>query len=154
MISICFTCGYWQNEYNWRKQETVINRFFHFTTTVDGINLHFIRVGKHGLPPFPLIISHGWSRSIVEFLDIIEEPLVHPERFGDGNDDALMSLLHIYCSGLESRGSFGRVIDNSTGFFIFQQYDLLFYLIFRVYQPSYHWIFGQQSFFPFLIIKL
>ena len=80
-------CAYWLNEFDWRKQEAAINRFSHFITPVQGIDLHFIQEKGDGPSPLPLIISHGWPGSIVEFLDIIQ-PLAHPQRFGGSTDDA------------------------------------------------------------------
>ena len=80
-------CAYWVEEFDWRKQEATINRFSHFTAPVDGIDLHFIHEKGSGPAPLPLIISHGWPGTIVEFLDFIE-PLAHPERFGGNAEDA------------------------------------------------------------------
>ena len=80
-------CAYWLDEFDWRKHEAKINRFSHYTTPVDGIDLHIIHEKGSGPAPLPLIISHGWPGSIVEFLDIIE-PLAHPERFGGSEKDA------------------------------------------------------------------
>ena len=80
-------CAYWLDEFDWRVQETAINRFAHFIAPVDGIDLHFIHEKGSGPAPLPLIISHGWPGSIVEFLKIIE-PLAHPERFGGSSEDA------------------------------------------------------------------
>ena len=80
-------CEFWLDEYDWRKHEAAINRFSHFIAPIEGIDLHFIHEKGSGPAPMPLIISHGWPGSIVEFLDIIE-PLAHPERFGGSTDDA------------------------------------------------------------------
>ncbi|MEM7425297.1 MAG: epoxide hydrolase family protein [Pseudomonadota bacterium] len=80
-------CAYWLNDFDWRSQEAAINRFSHFIAPVDGIDLHYIIEKGSGPAPLPLLISHGWPGSIVEFLDIIE-PLAHPERFGGNPDDA------------------------------------------------------------------
>ena len=80
-------CAYWLDEYDWRTHEAAINRFSHFIAPVDGIDLHFIHEKGSGPAPMPLIVSHGWPGSIVEFLDIIER-LAHPERFGGSADDA------------------------------------------------------------------
>ncbi len=80
-------CAYWLDEFDWRKQEARINRFSHFRAEVEGIDLHFIREPGSGPAPMPLLISHGWPGSVVEFLDIIE-PLAHPERFGGNVEDA------------------------------------------------------------------
>jgi len=80
-------CAYWVNEYDWRKHEAKMNQFSHFTTPIDGIDIHFIQEKGSGSSPMPLLINHGWPGSIVEFLDIIE-PLAHPERFGGSVEDA------------------------------------------------------------------
>ena len=80
-------CAYWLDEFDWRAQEVAINRFPHFIAPVDGIDLHFVHEKGSGPAPMPLIISHGWPGSIVEFLKIIE-PLAHPERFGGSSEDA------------------------------------------------------------------
>ncbi len=78
---------YWINEFDWRRQEAMINRFPHFKAKVGGIDLHFIHEIGSGSSPKPLIISHGWPGTVVEFKDIIE-PLAHPERFGGNVEDA------------------------------------------------------------------
>lgn len=80
-------CAYWLNEFDWRKQEAAINSFSHFMAPVDGIDMHFLYEKGSGPNPTPLLISHGWPGSIVEFLEIVE-PLAHPERFGGDIADA------------------------------------------------------------------
>ena len=80
-------CTYWLDEYDWRSHEATINRFSHYIAPVQGIDLHFIHEKGSGSSPLPLIISHGWPGTIVEFLGIIE-PLAHPERFGGNVEDA------------------------------------------------------------------
>jgi pimeloyl-ACP methyl ester carboxylesterase len=80
-------CRYWVDHYDWRAHEARINQFSHFTAPVDGIDVHYIHQRGTGPTPMPLIITHGWPGSIVEFLDIIE-PLAHPERFGGDPADA------------------------------------------------------------------
>ena len=80
-------CAYWLEEYDWRAHEAALNAFSHFTAPVDGIDIHFIHEKGSGPSPAPLLISHGWPGSIVEFTKVIE-PLTHPERFGGSEDDA------------------------------------------------------------------
>jgi microsomal epoxide hydrolase len=77
-------CTYWVERYDWRKWEAELNRFPQFTAKVEDIDIHFYRVD--GSSPRPLILSHGWPGSVLEFLDIIE-PLAHPERFGGDAKD-------------------------------------------------------------------
>lgn len=80
-------CAYWVDGFDWRKQEAAINRFSHFKAPVDGIDMHYILEKGSGPAPMPLLISHGWPGSVVEFRNIIE-PLAHPERFGGDARDA------------------------------------------------------------------
>jgi pimeloyl-ACP methyl ester carboxylesterase len=80
-------CDYWVNDFDWRKQEAALNHFSQFKTEVNGIDIHFIHEIGSGPSPAPLIISHGWPGTVVEFMEIIE-PLAHPERFGGEIEDA------------------------------------------------------------------
>ena len=75
---------YWQNGFDWREQERRLNQFDHFKTVVDGLDIHFIHQRSPVPDAMPLIITHGWPGSVVEFIKIIE-PLTHPEaNGGDG----------------------------------------------------------------------
>ena len=79
--------NYWVNKFNWRKIEEKINKFQNFKTNIDGIDIHFIHEKGSGSNPKPLLLSHGWPGSILEFLHIIEQ-LAHPEKFGGKEEDA------------------------------------------------------------------
>ena len=78
---------YWIENYNWRETEKKINRFKNFKCNIDNIDIHFIHEKGSGKNPRPLLLSHGWPGSIVEFLHIIEK-LAHPEKFGGNEEDA------------------------------------------------------------------
>ena len=78
---------YWISNFDWKKQESEINKFSNFITNVDDIDIHFIKEKGSGSNPMPLLMLHGWPGSIVEFLHIIEK-LAHPERFGGKEEDA------------------------------------------------------------------
>ena len=80
-------CDYWINKFNWREQERKINKFHHYTSLVDDINIHFIHEKGSGNGAIPLLISHGWPGSIVEFLHIID-PLAHPEKHNGNIEDS------------------------------------------------------------------
>ena len=80
-------CDYWVNDFDWRQQEARINRYSHFKTPIDGIEMHFIHEKGSGPNPRPLILSHGWPGSIVEFLEFIDL-LAHPENHGGSVEDA------------------------------------------------------------------
>ena len=62
---------YWADEYDWRAAEAELNELDHFTTTIDGQNIHFIHQRSPHPDAYPLVISHGWPGSVVEFLDMI-----------------------------------------------------------------------------------
>ena len=79
--------SYWIKDFDWRKHEAEINKFSNFTTTVEGIEMHFIHEKGSGSNPTPLLLMHGWPGSVVEFLHIIEK-LAHPEKFGGNIKDA------------------------------------------------------------------
>jgi pimeloyl-ACP methyl ester carboxylesterase len=68
----------WRADFDWRAQEARINRFKQYTVPIRGIDVHFIHEAGRGANPMPLLLSHGWPGSIVEFLDLI--PLL-TERF-------------------------------------------------------------------------
>jgi epoxide hydrolase len=63
---------YWAGEYDWRAREAALNRFDQFTTAIDGLDIHFIHQRSADESAFPLLITHGWPGSIVEFHKVIE----------------------------------------------------------------------------------
>ncbi|MGR6919268.1 epoxide hydrolase family protein [[Actinomadura] parvosata] len=63
---------YWRNGYDWRAWEAEINRRPQFTTVIDGQRIHFLHVRSPKPDALPLILTHGWPGSLVEFLDVIE----------------------------------------------------------------------------------
>jgi epoxide hydrolase len=78
---------YWREGYDWRKWEAKLNEYPQFTTTIDGQNIHFLHVRSPEPDALPLILTHGWPGSIVEFLDIIG-PLTDPRAHGGDPADA------------------------------------------------------------------
>jgi len=78
---------YWRTSYDWREQEARLNRFPQFTTTIDGQNIHFLHVRSPELDAMPLIITHGYPGSVVEFMKIIG-PLTDPRSYGGDAADA------------------------------------------------------------------
>jgi len=77
----------WLDGYDWRAWEARLNRFPQFTTTIDGQNIHFLHVRSPEPDALPLVVTHGWPGSIVEFIDVIE-PLSDPRAHGAGATDA------------------------------------------------------------------
>jgi epoxide hydrolase len=79
--------GYWADGYDWRKQEARLNEHPQFTTTIDGANVHFLHVCSREPHALPLLLTHGWPGSIVEFLNAIG-PLTDPRAHGGDPADA------------------------------------------------------------------
>jgi epoxide hydrolase len=78
---------YWRTGYDWRKQEARLNEFPQFTTEIDGQNIHFLHVRSPEPDALPLIITHGYPSSIVEFMNMID-PLTNPRTHGGDPTDA------------------------------------------------------------------
>jgi len=83
---------YWTTEYNWRKCEARLNALPQFTTEIDGENIHFIHVRSRHEDALPLIMTHGWPGSVIEFLDTIG-PLTDPTSHGGTAEDAFHVVL-------------------------------------------------------------
>jgi pimeloyl-ACP methyl ester carboxylesterase len=79
--------AYWRDGYYWREHEAELNGFPQFTTTVDGQNIHFLHVRSPEPDALPLVITHGYPGSIVEFMDIVG-PLSDPRAHGGDPADA------------------------------------------------------------------
>jgi pimeloyl-ACP methyl ester carboxylesterase len=78
---------YWATTYDWRKHESRINELPQFVTTVDGQDIHFLHVRSPQEDALPLLLTHGWPGSFVEFLDVIG-PLTDPAAHGADPADA------------------------------------------------------------------
>ena len=78
---------YWVNEFDWKKTEEKINKFQNFKSNIDGIDIHFIHEKGSRSDSKPLLLSHGWPGSIIEFLHIIDQ-LAHPEKYGGKEENA------------------------------------------------------------------
>ncbi|MCF3136437.1 epoxide hydrolase family protein [Streptomyces olivochromogenes] len=79
--------GYWRHTYDWRAAEARLNEWPQFLTTIDGADVHFAHVRSPQPDATPLIITHGWPGSIVEFLDVVG-PLTDPAAHGGDPADA------------------------------------------------------------------
>jgi pimeloyl-ACP methyl ester carboxylesterase len=78
---------YWEQEYDWRRFEASINRYPQFLTEIDGLDIHFIHVKSNNPGAMPLILTHGWPGSVVEFVKLIG-PLTDPVAFGGKVEDS------------------------------------------------------------------
>ena len=96
-------CAYWAEKYDWRAREARLNRFPQFTTEIDGLSIHFVHARSPHADAMPLVISHGWPGSIVEFQEVIE-PLTNPTAHGGDARDAF----HVVCPSLPGYGFSGK----------------------------------------------
>ena len=71
----------WRDNYSWRNFERRINRFAQYRTVIDGVGIHFLHVPSKHPTALPILLTHGWPGSIVEFLNLID-PLVDPTSHG------------------------------------------------------------------------
>lgn len=78
---------YWRERFDWRIQEAKLNSFRQFKVPLARIQLHYIHEEGEGPKPLPLLLSHGWPGSILEFHKIIPM-LTDPSRFGGDPADA------------------------------------------------------------------
>ncbi|MFE9436152.1 epoxide hydrolase family protein [Streptomyces sp. NPDC006640] len=83
---------YWRHDYDWRAAEVRLNAWPQFTTEIDGARLHFAHIRSPEADATPLIITHGWPGSIVEFTDIVG-PLTDPRAHGGDPADAFHLVL-------------------------------------------------------------
>jgi len=65
-------CEHWRTSYDWRATEARLNEIPQFRTKIDGLNIHFLHVRSSQEAALPLILTHGWPGSVVEFQKVIE----------------------------------------------------------------------------------
>ena len=85
-------CDYWRNEYDWPATEARLNRLPQFKTEIDGVGIHFLHVRSPVADAAPLVITHGWPGSVIEFAKVIK-PLVDPAAHGGSEADAFHLVL-------------------------------------------------------------
>jgi pimeloyl-ACP methyl ester carboxylesterase len=78
---------YWHTTYDWRAAETRLNQFPQYITEIDGTKVHFLHVRSPEPNALPLVLTHGWPSTVVEFLDVIG-PLTDPAAHGGDANDA------------------------------------------------------------------
>src|ERR687895_2457969 len=83
---------YWQTGYDWREWEANLNSYPQFTTQIDGQNIHFLHVLSPEADALPLILTHGWPNTVVEFLGLIG-PLSDPRAHGGGPAGAVHPVI-------------------------------------------------------------
>jgi pimeloyl-ACP methyl ester carboxylesterase len=92
-------CAYWAERYDWRRLEARLNAIGQFRTEIDGLQIHFLHARSPEPGALPLLMTHGWPGSVVEFLKAIE-PLVDPVSHGGDAADAF----EVVCPSLPGYG--------------------------------------------------
>lgn len=103
-------CRYWHDEYDWRAREAALNRFDQFVTEIDGLDIHFVHHRSPHPDALPLLLSHGWPGSIVEFHKVIE-PLTDPTKHGGDAADAF----HVVAPSLPGYGFSAKPTETGWG---------------------------------------
>jgi pimeloyl-ACP methyl ester carboxylesterase len=80
-------CDHWARDYDWRRCEAKLNGIGQYRTTIDGLGVHFLHVRSPNPDALPLILTHGWPGSVIEFLKVIG-PLTDPAAHGGDPADA------------------------------------------------------------------
>ena len=92
-------CGYWERDYDWRRAEAQVNAWPQWRAGVDGLGIHVLHARSPEPDALPLVLTHGWPGSIVEFLKVIG-PLSDPAAHGGDPADAF----HVVCPTLPGYG--------------------------------------------------
>ena len=96
-------CDYWLNSYDWRAREQLLNKYPQFMTELNGLDIHFIHARSPHPAARPLLMTHGWPGSMVEFQKVIG-PLIDPVAHGGNAEDAF----HVVCPALPGYGFSGK----------------------------------------------
>jgi epoxide hydrolase len=103
-------CSYWAEGYDWRGAEARLNALGQFRTEIDGLEVCFIHVRSPHKGALPLIMTHGWPGSVVEFLKVIG-PLTDPASYGADAADAF----DVVCPSLPGYGFSGKPAQAGWG---------------------------------------
>ena len=101
--------AYWADGYDWRRCETRLKQWQHLRTDIEGVPIHFIQRRSANPDALPLLITHGWPGSIIEFHKVIE-PLADPAAHGGDADDAF----HLVIPSLPGYGFSGKPAQTGT----------------------------------------
>lgn len=96
-------CDYWANEYDWFTTQRRLNQLPQYVTNLSGLPIHLLHIRSKHEGAKPLLLTHGWPGSIIEFLEVIA-PLTDPTRHGGDAADAC----HVVCPSLPGYGFSGK----------------------------------------------
>ncbi len=103
-------CAYWAEKYDWRAREEALNRFPQWKLKIDGLDIHFIHVRSAHEDARPLVLTHGWPGSVVEFQKVIDA-LTDPTSHGGEASDAF----HVVCPSLPGYGFSDKPTETGWG---------------------------------------
>jgi len=103
-------CDYWRTGHDWRRCEARLNDIGNYRTEIDGLPIHFLHVRSPNPDALPLLITHGWPGSVIEFLKVIG-PLTDPARHGADARDSF----HLVIPSLPGFGFSGRPTRTGWG---------------------------------------
>jgi pimeloyl-ACP methyl ester carboxylesterase len=82
----------WRHEYSWREHEAELNALPQYRKRIGNAEVHFFHLPGSGRSPMPLILTHGWPSSVVEYLPLAKR-LAYPEQFGGKEEDAFSVVI-------------------------------------------------------------
>ncbi len=103
-------CEYWAEKYDWREREKRLNEAPQFRTEIDGLGIHFQHLRSPHEDALPLVMTHGWPGSVVEFQKVIG-PLSDPTAHGGDASDAF----HVVCPSLPGYGFSDKPVETGWG---------------------------------------
>jgi pimeloyl-ACP methyl ester carboxylesterase len=103
-------CEYWRDTYDWRGVEAQLNAIGQFRAEIDGLGIHFLHARSPHAGALPLVMTHGWPGSVVEFLKVIG-PLVDPPAHGGSEADAF----EVVCPSLPGYGFSDKPTESGWG---------------------------------------
>ncbi len=103
-------CDHWRHNYDWRRIETRLNQLGQFKTRIDGLDIHFLHVRSPHPNAMPLLVTHGWPGSVMEFMKVIG-PLTDPVAYGGSANDAF----HVIAPSLPGYGFSGKPRETGWG---------------------------------------
>ena len=95
--------AYWRDRYDWRRCETTLNSYPQWITELDGLDIQFMHVRSPHADALPMVMTHGWPGSILEFMKVLG-PLTDPTKHGGEARDAF----HVVCPTLPGFGFSGK----------------------------------------------
>lgn len=101
---------HWRNHYDWRRCEAALNAHPQFHTEIDGVDIHFLHIRSPNPDAMPLILTHGWPGSVIEFMKCIG-PLSDPAAHGGNAADAF----HLVIPSLPGYGFSGKPKETGWG---------------------------------------